>query len=189
MIISKRVTSTGYRRGIMETQKQETSGRSRHSKKRANLRKRLMLNYEMYIFLALPLIYLVIFEYWLMFGAHIAFRRFNPTQGIWHSEWVGLENFKKFFNSYQFTRVLINTLRVSIYSMVAGFPIPIFFALALNSLKSAVQKKTIQNITYIPYFISTVVLVGMIIQLFNARIGLFARSEERRVGKECRLKG
>lgn len=143
------------------------------AKEKSDLSKRLKSNYQLYIFLILPLLYLLIFKYWPMLGAQIAFRKFNPTQGIWKSEWVGLYNFKKFFNSYQFSRVLINTLRISIYSLVAGFPIPILFALALNSLRIEWQKKFIQNVTYIPHFISTVVIVGMLIQMFNTRIGIF----------------
>lgn len=140
----------------------------------ANLIKKLNYNKELYIFLLLPLIYLFIFKYWPMLGAQIAFRRFNPTDGIWGSQWVGFANFKKFFNSYQFSRVLVNTLRISFYSLLAGFPIPIIFALAINSLKSERYKKFIQNVNYMPHFISTVVIVGMIIQLFNTRVGIFS---------------
>lgn len=140
-----------------------------------SLGKRLRRDYQLFLFLILPVLYLLIFKYWPMFGAQIAFRKFNPAQGIWKSEWIGLANFKKFFNSYQFTRVLVNTIRISFYSLLAGFPIPILFALALNSLRSEWQQKAIQNITYAPHFISTVVLVGMLIQIFNPRVGIFSK--------------
>ncbi|HOJ10119.1 MAG TPA: ABC transporter permease subunit [Clostridiales bacterium] len=141
--------------------------------RKSDFMKRLRLHRQMYLFLLLPLIYLAVFKYWPMLGVQIAFRRFNPTKGIWRSEWVGFANFVKFFNSYQFYRVLANTLRISLYSLIAGFPIPILFALALNSLRSERYKKFIQNVTYMPHFISTVVIVGMLIQLFNTRTGIF----------------
>lgn len=135
--------------------------------------KQLKRNRQMYLFLLLPLIYLLVFKYWPMLGAQIAFRNFNPTKGIWGSPWIGMKNFIKFFNSYQFSRVMTNTIRISLYSLIAGFPIPILLALALNSLRSERYKKLIQNITYIPHFISVIVLVGMLNQFFNTRVGLY----------------
>ena len=108
-----------------------------------------------------------------MLGIQIAFRKFNAVDGIWGSPWVGLEYFNKFFSSYQFPRVLGNTLRLSIYSLAAGFPIPVILALLINAMRSAKLKKFVQTVTYIPHFISTVVLVGMILQIANTRIGLY----------------
>lgn len=135
--------------------------------------KRLKSNRQMYLFLLLPVIYLLVFKYWPMMGAQIAFRQFNPAKGIWGSPWIGTKNFVKFFHSYQFSRVVINTLRISLYSLLAGFPIPILLALALNSVRSERYKKVIQNITYIPHFISIIVLVGMLTQFFNTRVGIY----------------
>ena len=123
--------------------------------------------------LALPILYILIFEYYTMTGIQLAFKKFDPNLGIWGSEWVGLANFKRFFKSYYFERVLTNTLRISIYSLVAGFPIPIIFALMLNCLRNQKFKKVVQMISYMPHFISTVVLVGMLFQVLNPRIGLF----------------
>ena len=133
----------------------------------------LRKNWRLYTFLILPLLYLLLFKYQPMLGIQIAFRKFNAVDGIWGSPWVGLEYFNKFFSSYQFPRVLGNTLRLSIYSLAAGFPIPVILALLINAMRSAKLKKFVQTVTYIPHFISTVVLVGMILQIANTRIGLY----------------
>lgn len=128
---------------------------------------------QLFFILLLPLIWLVVFKYAPMVGVQIAFRDFKIRAGMWGSEWIGVENFIKFFQSYQFSRVMKNTLVLSFYSLIAGFPLPIVLALALNALPSQRYKKFVQTLTYIPHFISTVVLVGMILQLFNPRIGLY----------------
>lgn len=138
--------------------------------------KRLKLirqQWQLYLFLLVPVIYIIIFKYIPMFGIQIAFKDFNAREGIWGSPWVGLKHFKNFINSYMFERVIVNTLRLSLYSILAGFPIPIIFALILNSIRQEKFKRTVQTITYIPHFISTVVLVGMILQVLNPRIGLY----------------
>ena len=87
------------------------------------------------------------------------------------SPWVGLDNFTKFFNSYMFVRVLRNTLWISFYSLLVGFPIPIMFALAINQLNSGWFKRALQMVSYAPNFISTVVVVGMVIQFLDLRRG------------------
>jgi len=138
-------------------------------------KKRLRDSWEFYIFLIIPLLYLLLFVYIPMAGVQIAFKRFTPIGGIWGSEWVGLSNFIKFFQSYQLQRIIPNTLRLSIYSLVAGFPIPIIFALLLNVMNNGKTKKTIQTVTYIPHFISTVVLVGMVYRICSPVNGLYAQ--------------
>jgi putative aldouronate transport system permease protein len=137
-------------------------------------KKRWVASWEFYVFLIIPLVYLVVFVYIPMAGVQIAFRRFTPRGGIWGSEWAGLRNFIKFFQSYQFKRILPNTLRLSIYSLVAGFPIPVIFALLLNVMGNGNTKKLIQTVTYMPHFISTVVLVGMVIRICSPVNGLYA---------------
>ena len=121
----------------------------------------------------IPLIYVVIFRYMPMAGLQIAFKKFDITLGMANSPWVGLKNFRKFITAYQFKRVLINTVSIQLYGLVAGFPFPILFALALNAVRSPRYKKAVQTITYMPYFISTVVLVSMMMQLFNPLTGLY----------------
>lgn len=130
------------------------------------------INWQLHVVLLLPLIYIVVFKYVPMYGAQIAFRDFMPLKGIWGSDWVGIKNFKKFFMSYQFATVMKNTIGISAYSLVAGFPIPIFLALALNNADSRVYKKTVQMATYAPHFISTVVMAGIILRMLSPHTGI-----------------
>ena len=136
---------------------------------------KVLRSWQLYLMLLLPLVYIIIFSYVPMYGTQLAFRKYSPTAGISGGEWRGLDYFIRFFSSYQFGRVLTNTLLISAYSLVAGFPVPIILALALNAVRSQVYKKTVQLITYLPHFISTVVMAGIIIQVFNTRIGLYGR--------------
>ena len=134
-------------------------------------RRDYLSHWQLYLFLLLPIIYLILFDYIPMAGAQIAFRDFNPQDGIWGSPWVGWKNFERFFNSYQFWDILFNTLFLSIYGLLVSFPLPIILALVLNSFPGVRFKKTVQTVSYIPHFISTVVIVGMLMQLFNPRTG------------------
>jgi len=140
--------------------------------KRSDWGKAVFSRWQLYLFLLLPLAYIIIFAYVPMTGLQLAFKKFSPRLGIWGSPWVGFDQFEKFFKSYMFERVLLNTIRVSLYSLIAGFPIPIIFALLLNSMRSYLYKRSIQMITYMPHFISMVVLVGMLLQMINPRIGI-----------------
>lgn len=123
---------------------------------------RLKRSWQLYVLLAPALIGLILFSYIPMYGIQLAFRDYNPLDGIWGSPWVGMEHFARFFNSPQFKSLLINTLTISFYSLIVGFPIPIILALGLNHVRSMKFKKSVQTITYAPYFISTVVLVGIL---------------------------
>lgn len=139
----------------------------------SKLLKNIKKNWQLYLFLLIPLIYIIVFQYVPMAGAQIAFKKYKFKLGIWGSPWIGFDNFTKFFNSYQFIRVLTNTLRVSLYNIIVGFPLPIIFALFLNSMRSEKFKRTVQTVTYMPHFISLVVLVGMVVQILNPRVGLY----------------
>ena len=130
-------------------------------------------NYQLYLVLILPVAYIIIFRYLPMYGAQIAFRTYRVSKGIWASDWVGFYHFKRFVTSYQFSRVMLNTLGINIYQLIAGFPIPIILALSLNSTNIHKLKKMAQTTTYIPHFISTVVMVGIILQFLSPRIGIF----------------
>ena len=134
-------------------------------------RRDLTVNYQLYLLVLLPVAYIFVFMYIPMYGTQIAFREFMAIQGIWGSDWVGLKYFQKFFDSPYFVRVVRNTLEISLYTLIAGFPFPILLALALNSSLNRRFKKTVQMITYAPYFISTVVMVGMLFQFLSPRIG------------------
>lgn len=118
------------------------------------------------------LLYFAIFRYGPMYGLQLACRDFMPNLGISGSEWIGLENFRRFFNSYHFEVLLKNTLTLSLYQLLVGFPLPILLALSLHALENKKVAKCIQTIVYAPYFISTVVLVGMINIFFSMNGGL-----------------
>ncbi len=132
----------------------------------------LTRNYQLYLIILLPVVYLIIFHYVPMYGAQIAFKNFNPSAGIWESPWVGFKQFANFFNSYQFDRVFRNTLVISFYNMLAGFPVPIILALMLNSIENGPFKKIVQMVTYAPHFISTVVMAGIVVQFLSLQYGL-----------------
>lgn len=129
--------------------------------------------YQLHLFMLIPLTYIIIFNYFPMFGIQIAFKDFSAGQGIWGSPWAGFKHFTTFFNSYQFTRVIRNTIRISLYSLAVGFPLPIILALMLNVVRNRRFKKTVQTITYVPYFLSMVVVVGMLVQFLNPITGLY----------------
>lgn len=129
-------------------------------------------NWRLYLLLVLPIALLIVFNYIPMYGAQIAFRQYTPRGGFSGSPWVGMKHFLKFFNSYQFGRLLRNTVLLSLYGLVAGFPIPILLALAVNNSDNVRFKKTVQMVTYAPHFISTVVLVGMLYQVFSYQYGV-----------------
>ena len=132
-------------------------------------------HWQMYLLLFLPILYLLIFQYYPMLGVQIAFKRFRSSLGIWGSPWIGFTNFIRFFQSYQFQRVVTNTVWLSVYQLLAGFPFPIIFALLLNTLTNRHYKKVVQTVTYLPYFISIVVLVGMLFQVMDSRIGIYGK--------------
>ena len=129
--------------------------------------------WQLLAMVALPLAYIIIFHYIPMLGIQIAFKKYDFRLGIWKSPWVGLYQFERLVKSYQFTRIITNTLRLSVYGLLAGFPVPIVFALALNAMPFVRYKKAVQTITYMPHFKSTIVMVGILMQIFNIRIGIY----------------
>lgn len=127
------------------------------------IKKDWMRNHALYMLLIPVLIFYILFHYKPMYGAIIAFQNFTPAAGISGSEWVGLDNFIRFFTSPYFWRLIGNTLLLSLYGLAIGFPMPIILALMLNEVTHSRFKKTIQTITYLPHFISLVVVCGMIV--------------------------
>ena len=114
-------------------------------------------------FIILPvLIFFTLFHYKPMYGLLIAFKRFKPNLGIWDSQWVGMLNFKRFFNDIYFFRIIRNTFTISFLSLLFSFPMPILLALLLNEVKNMKFKKVVQTITYMPHFLAMVVLCGMV---------------------------
>lgn len=131
--------------------------------------------WQLYVFLLLPVIYIIVFKYIPMGGTVIAFKDYSVRKGIFGSDWVGFDNFKRFLQSYKFLTVLKNTLVVSFYSIIAGFPMPIIFALLLNCLREGRFKKFSQTVVSLPHFISTTVMVGILFQVFDSRSGIYGK--------------
>ncbi len=129
-------------------------------------------DYPLWLFLLPGLIITFIFSYIPLYGVQIAFRDYMPTLGFSGSPWVGLKYFKQFFDSPYFFTTLRNTLIISVYSLIAGFPIPILLALALNAFKHKHYTKVIQTVTYAPNFISVVVMCGMLTLFLSPSSGV-----------------
>lgn len=140
-----------------------------------NFLKRMAACWQLYVILLLPLLWVAIFSYGPMYGLQIAFKRYSPSAGIWGSHWEGLKYFETFFKSKISWDVIRNTLMLSLYSIAANFPFPILLALAFNEIKAQRFKRFTQMVTYAPYFISTVVLVGMMMLLMEPRVGIINR--------------
>lgn len=126
-----------------------------------------LLNKYLYLMMVPVVVYYAVFHYAPMYGAIIAFKDYTPMKGILGSPWVGLDNFKDFFSSYYFWRILKNTLVISLYSLCFEFPAPIILAILINEVRNAAFKRVVQSITYMPYFISMIVICGMIKDFTN----------------------
>ncbi|MEG0909974.1 MAG: ABC transporter permease subunit [Ruthenibacterium sp.] len=129
-------------------------------------------NWQFWAIVAIPLIYVIVFAYIPMGGAVLAFKDYSIRKGIWGSDWVGFKNFTQFLTSPSSSKVIWNTLYLGFYSLLASFPIPILLAVCLNEIKNIKFRKFVQMTTYAPYFISTVVLVGILMQVTDLRTGI-----------------
>lgn len=145
----------------------KSTGRTPAVTPAVSLKKRILRHWQLYLIILLPVIYLIIFKYKPILGSQIAFKDYNFRDGIWDSPWVGMKHFITFFNSPQFLRVLKNTLGLSIYNIIAGILPPIILAIALSYVKNRFWGKTVQMITYMPYFISTVLVIGILTQMLS----------------------
>ena len=136
--------------------------------------KRDMRRYWKLYILVLPLVaFYLVWAYGPMYGIQIAFKEFSPRKGITGSPWIGLKNFMNFFSSTYVVRVIRNTLLLNIYNLIFGFPLPIIFALMLTEIRRRLFKRMVQTITYMPYFISLVIICGLI-RDFGASDGVFS---------------
>ncbi len=131
--------------------------------------------YQLYFFLLPAVVLLIIFTYIPMYGVQIAFRDFSPAKGIWGSQWVGLKYFKQFIQAYQFKSTFKNTLILSLYCMGVTFPFPIILALLCNQMRAKRFKKVFQVVSYLPHFISTVVVCGMILLFLSPSVGVISK--------------
>ncbi|GGH85883.1 putative aldouronate transport system permease protein [Pullulanibacillus pueri] len=141
-------------------------------KPKKRLWKQIIKRYDLYLMLILPLAWYIIFQYGPMYGLQIAFKDYLPLNGFWGSRWVGFEYFHRFFSSYYFWRLIKNTVLIKLISLIFAFPIPILLALLVNEIKNNRYKKFLQNVTYIPHFISVVVIVGMLNLFLDPESGL-----------------
>ncbi|MBO0812150.1 MAG: sugar ABC transporter permease [Microlunatus sp.] len=139
-------------------------------------RKALRRHWQLYLLVILPLAYFAIFKYVPMSNIVIAFKDYNPIDGIWGSPWAGLTNFRMMISNPVFPALIKNTLFLSGYAVLASLPIPIILALALNEVRHRWFKKTVQMVTYAPYFISTVVVVSMMILMMAPRLGIVTKT-------------
>lgn len=140
-------------------------------------RKRIMKHWQFYLIVALPLIYFLVFRYYPMYGILLAFKqRYSPTKGIWGSTWAnhsGFGQFVKFFSNPSALRTMWNTFSISMYALFASIPLAVIMAICLNECRSDKWRKTVQLVTYAPYFISTVVMVGILMQFLDPAMGAF----------------
>lgn len=127
---------------------------------------------QLYLMMLVPLAYFLLFKYVPMFGNVLAFRRYRPGMGPFGTEWVGLRYFNQFFQDPAFWRAFRNTLTLSLINLVVNFPIPIVFAILLNELRNLKFKKFVQTISYMPRFISTVVVIAILGELLSPSTGL-----------------
>ncbi|WP_179394678.1 ABC transporter permease [Lacticaseibacillus absianus] len=128
----------------------------------------------LYVLLLPSAILLLIFAYVPLYGLVMAFQNYSPALGVFHSPWVGLKNFTQFFNSYQFPITLKNTLVISVYSLLVNTPLPVGLAILTNQMRRQGFKKVFQVISYLPHFISIMVMCGMILIFLSPQSGLFA---------------
>lgn len=142
------------------------------TKKASKFLKNLKRDYPLWLFVLPGMIITFIFSYIPLYGVQIAFRNYNAKLGFFGSKWVGLAHFQRFFDSPYFLTTIKNTFILSVYSLIAGFPIPIILALLLNSFRHKRYKKVIQTVTYAPNFISTVVMCGMLLLFLSPRVGV-----------------
>ena len=129
-------------------------------------------NWQLHAMILAPLVYMIIFHYVPMYGLQMAFRNFTPRAGVWNSEWVGLGQFINFFEYYRWHNIITNTLFLSLYTILVGFPIPIVLALVIHVNTYKGLKKVAQNISYVPHFISVVILIGILNTVLNPISGV-----------------
>lgn len=153
---------------------QATQNALRANRRTASYRKwkRVLRNWQLYVFLIPTILYFLVFRYYPMYGLQIAFRNYKASKGIWGSQWVGFKNFQRFFATADFFQLLENTLAISVGNLLISFPVPIILALLLNQLPSKGYKKVVQTVIYAPHFISTVVMVGIIFLFFSPSSGI-----------------
>lgn len=163
---------TNVSENVQSVKKLDSDERKKAKQKaRAKWWKSIWQNWELYVLISPVIIYFIVFHYFPLYGLQIAFKDFIASKGILGSPWVGFKHFERFFDSYYFWRLIKNTVGIGIFTLAVSFPIPIIIALMLNEVKSLRYKKFVQTVIYAPHFLSTVVVVGMLL-LFLKTDGL-----------------
>ncbi len=129
-------------------------------------------NWQLYVMVLLPVIYMLVFSYYPMLGLQIAFRKYLPTKGIWGSDWVGLRHFIRFFGNPQWFSIVKNTFLISSYTILVNIPFPIILAIAFDYTKNKFYRKTVQMATFLPHFLSTVIVVSLMNLILDNRVGV-----------------
>ena len=169
------IVSNNFKEGEKVAQKAIILKRDRRNSRFFSIKVSLKIMWKdrMFYLLLLPgITYFLLFHYQPMYGATIAFRDFSPMKGILGSEWVGFKNFLEFFTHPSFYTVTSNTVIISFYKLLFGFPAPIILALLLNEVKNTSFKRSIQTITYLPHFMSWVVIAGLISFILSPTTGI-----------------
>ena len=143
--------------------------------RKVSLGSSILYSWQLYLLILPALVYLIIFNYLPLYGIQIAFRDFKAVEGISGSAWVGLRHFRAFFQTYYSSRLITNTFLLNFYGLIFGFPIPIILAILINSLVSRNFRKFTQTVVYVPYFISTVVMAGVIYIFLSPVSGIINR--------------
>ena len=142
-------------------------------RKKVSLKDSLKRNWQLYVLVLPAVIYFFVFNYMPLYGIQIAFKDYKAVSGIIGSQWVGLKHFEAFFNAYYFKRLLSNTFLLNIYNLLWSFPVPLILAIFMNQIRGAKRKRFIQTGIYVPYFVSTVVLAGMLYIFLSPTSGIF----------------
>ncbi|UVI30993.1 ABC transporter permease [Paenibacillus spongiae] len=157
---------------VRAVQPSRKSASSRGARIRADARRSLRKHWRFYLLIIPPVLFFILFKYVPMLNAVIAFKDYNIIKGVWGSPWAGFKHFRLFFDNPVFWVLIKNTLIISLYHLVVAFPIPILLAIGLNEVRSGFFRRTVQLVTYAPYFISTVVMVSIIMLLMSPRLGI-----------------
>ena len=161
-------------KSTLATERLTNSAAILNESKTSKRMKQLKKSGPLYVLLLPSIVLLICFTYIPMYGIVMAFKDYSPALGIWGSPWVGFKHFIQYFNSYQFDLTLKNTLYISLYSILVGFPLPIVLAILCNQIRVGMFKKIFQVTTYLPHFISTMVMCGMILIFLSPSNGLIA---------------
>ncbi|AEJ61590.1 ABC-type transporter, integral membrane subunit [Spirochaeta thermophila DSM 6578] len=153
------------------------------------LLRRVAGSWQLYVLILPAFLYILIFRYGPMYGLQLAFKSYNVRLGITGSPFVGLEHFRRFLSYYRFGEIFSNTIILGLYKLAVGFPIPILLALSINEVRSPRIKRFLQTVTYAPYFLSVVVVVGIVYQLFSPHYGILSGLIRSLTGKTLNIMG